>query len=51
MGNNQVGVSCSDRVDATNVLVTGSAGNVEVSPSCNFIPCGTMVTATCGAQP
>jgi hypothetical protein len=51
MGNNQVGVSCSDRVDAMNVLVTGSAGNVEVSQSCNFSSCGSLVTAMCGAQP
>jgi hypothetical protein len=48
--NNQVGVSCSESVDAAGVLVTGSAGMVEVSQSCNFKSCGNTVTATCGAQ-
>jgi hypothetical protein len=51
MNNNQVGISCSGSVDAASVLVTGSAGGVEVSLSCNFMSCGTAVTATCGAQP
>jgi hypothetical protein len=51
MNNNQVGISCSGSVDAASVLVTGSAGGVEVSNSCNFMSCGSAVTATCGAQP
>ena len=51
MNNNQVGVSCAATVDAASVLVTGSAGGVEVSQSCSFTSCGTAVTATCGAQP
>lgn len=49
--NNQVGVSCAGSVDATSVLVSGSSGGVEISPSCNFTSCGAAVTATCGAQP
>jgi hypothetical protein len=49
--NNQVGVSCAASVDATRVLVSGSAGGVEISPSCQFNSCGTSVTASCGAQP
>lgn len=51
MSNNQVGVSCMASVDATSVLVSGSSGGVDISPSCNFTSCGTAVTATCGAQP
>lgn len=51
MSNNQVGVSCSGSVDATSVLVSGSSGGVDISPSCGFTSCGTAVTATCGAQP
>ena len=44
MNNNQVGVSCSGSVDAVGVLVTGSAGMVDVSHSCNFMPCGPWST-------
>jgi hypothetical protein len=51
MSNNQVGVSCAGSVDATSVLVSGSSGGVEISPSCGFMSCGAAVTATCGAQP
>ena len=51
MNNNQVGVSCSGNVDASSVLVSGSSGAVEISPSCGFMSCGTTVTPTCGAQP
>jgi hypothetical protein len=50
MNNNQVGVSCSGGVDAASVLVTGSAGGVQVSASCGFMSCGDTVTPTCGAQ-
>lgn len=51
MNNNNVGVSCSGSVDATNVLVAGSSGGIDISQTCGFMSCGTAVTATCGAQP
>jgi hypothetical protein len=51
MNNNQLGVSCAGSVDASGVSVSGSAGGVEISPSCGFGSCGPAVPPTCGAQP
>jgi len=48
--NNQVGVSCSFGVSGTGVLVSGSSGGVEISPSCGFSSCGPPATTTCGSQ-
>lgn len=48
--NNQVGVSCSSNVSGTGVLVSGSLGGVDISPSCGFSSCGVTATSTCGAQ-
>jgi hypothetical protein len=54
-GNGQVGVACSSGTTivpaTTSVLVSGSAGGIDVGTSCGGITLCTTASTTCGVQP
>jgi hypothetical protein len=47
-GNNPSGVSCEGPISGDGVLATSNVSG-DISQTCGFMSCGTVMTATCGA--